>query len=229
MMKIVKWLILILLLVIWICSYYTPFKDVLLLFFLIFLNGLLFNYKNRRENIKYIIVFLTMLFINLDIKLRISVFSITNILFINMAFVFDYLLYFLLGVFVKKIFKKNTIFSEQLVIWLFTFVISQFSLFFFSKSFLDQNNSLPPITYMTSYFISGIYIYIYVTKNVKHFLLYLLPPVIIALLIILTSETFIKPLFFITGIMMSSSFGYFLCKVYHLVRKNNLKNNNFLD
>ncbi|MDR2230194.1 MAG: hypothetical protein LBE39_12070 [Flavobacteriaceae bacterium] len=208
---IIKLISIILLIIVWSLFFLTDYKDVILLYFLLFINGLLFE-KNKKEILFYSITLLIFLLVNLIVNLKFKG-VLTDYFFSSILVLINFPIFFFLGKVTSLVLKKQESFLRLLTIWTITFIISQFALTYIDKEYLDNHFYIVIIIYLLNFFISGFYIARDFSKT-KYILIYQIIPLILIVIIIITSEkNYIKPLMFVLAIIIATSIGFYIKKL----------------
>lgn len=212
--KLIKYTSFLMLILVWSLFFFTSFKDLILLGFLLFLSGIIFTTK--KENNLLFLVFFIFFIINIFTEIKENENMINNSIFLFINFLSSFILFFIAGRLFKNLFKNKQKFLKLSVIWIFTFIVSQFSVTFIDKNFISENNYIVGISFFSFYFISGYYISKKIVEKFFDIVLFNILPLIIMPLILLTSKKTYDAFIFDIGIILFSFLGVL---VEHLISK----------
>ncbi|MEG0760218.1 hypothetical protein [Chryseobacterium sp.] len=181
-------------------------KDLILVIFLLILNGILFNLK--RDKLLFLISSLLFLTINIAQEFDSEKEFSQLFIYIFLLFCSNFIFPFFIGFIFNKIFRNKIIFHNVIVLWLFTFSLAQTSITFINKAFLDRYSFLVLFNFLVVFFIGGFYSSLIINKRME-FVYFLVIPIILLPIIFLTSKDFIKPALFLLTILASSIIGFY--------------------
>lgn len=214
--KIIKPTSLILLVIIWGLFYFTHNKDLILLYFLLLINGLLISKKN--DAIKISIIVLGYLIVNIFQGLKEEQ-LIKSILYITILFSANFLLPLIVGKLVNNLFKNKPNFLRVTKIWLFTFIIGQLAVTFISKDFISDYPYLVIVIFLIMFFLAGAYINTFSSTNMNLILFIIFPIILIPILFFTTEKNAIEPIIADLSIIFSSTVGFYSYKLFKKKRK----------
>ncbi len=209
--KIIKPTSLILLVIIWGLFYFTHNKDLILLYFLLLINGLLISQKN--DAIKISIIVLGYLIVNIFQGLKEEK-LIKSILYITILFSANFLLPLIVGKLVNNLFKNKPNFLRVTKIWLFTFIIGQLAVTFINKDFISDYPYLAIAIFSIMFFLAGAYINTFSNTNMNLILFIIFPLILIPIIFFTTEKNAIEPIIADLSIIFSSTVGFFSYKLF---------------
>ncbi len=209
--KIIKPTSLILLVIIWGLFYFTHNKDLILLYFLLLINGLLISKKN--DAIKISIIVLGYLIVNIFQGLKEEQ-LIKSILYITILFSANFLLPLIVGKLVNNLFKNKPNFLRVTKIWLFTFIIGQLAVTFINKDFISDYPYLAIAIFSIMFFLAGAYINTFSNTNMNLILFIIFPLILIPIIFFTTEKNAIEPIIADLSIIFSSTVGFFSYKLF---------------
>lgn len=209
--KIIKPTSLILLVIIWGLFYFTHNKDLILLYFLLLINGLLISKKN--DAIKISIIVLGYLIVNIFQGLKEEQ-LIKSILYITILFSANFLLPLIVGKLVNNLFKNKPNFLRVTKIWLFTFIIGQLIVTFINKDFISDYPYLAIAIFSIMFFLAGAYINTFSNTNMNLILFIIFPLILIPIIFFTTEKNAIEPIIADLSIIFSSTIGFFSYKLF---------------
>ena len=210
--KIIKPTSLILLVIIWGLFYFTHNKDLILLYFLLLINGL--SISNKDDVIKISIIILFYLTVNIFQGIKEGQ-IINSILFISILFSANFLLPLIAGKLFANFFKNKSNFLRVTKIWLFTFIIGQLAVTFISKDFISDYPYLVIVIFSIMFFLAGAYINTFSSTNMNLILFIILIPIIF----FTTEKNAIEPIIADLSIIFSSTVGFFSYKLFKKEKK----------
>jgi len=214
--KIIKPTSLILLVIIWGLFYFTHNKDLILLYFLLLINGLLISKKN--DAIKISIIVLGYLIVNIFQGLKEEQ-LIKSILYITILFSANFLLPLIVGKLVNNLFKNKPNFLRVTKIWLFTFIIGQLAVTFINKDFISDYPYLVIVIFSIMFFLAGAYINTFSSRNINLLLFIIFPLILIPIIFFTIEKNAIEPIIADLSIIFSSTVGFFSYKLFKKEKK----------
>lgn len=209
--KIIKPTSLILLVIIWGLFYFTHNKDLILLYFLLLINGLLISKQN--DAIKISIIVLGYLIVNIFQGLKEEQ-LIKSILYITLLFSANFLLPLIVGKLVNNLFKNKPNFLRVTKIWLFTFIIGQLAVTLINKDFISDYPYLAIAIFSIMFFLAGAYINTFSNTNMNLILFIIFPLILIPIIFFTTEKNAIEPIIADLSIIFSSTVGFFSYKLF---------------
>lgn len=214
--KIIKPTSLILLAIIWGLFYFTHNKDLILLYFLLLINGLLIS--NKDDVIKISIIILFYLTVNIFQGIKEGQ-IINSILFISILFSANFLLPLIAGKLFANFFKNKSNSLWVTKIWLFTFILGLLAVTFINKDFISDYPYLVIAIFSIMFFLAGAYINTFSNTNMNLILFIIFPLKLIPIIFFTTEKNAIEPIIADLSIIFSSTVGFFSYKLYKKEKK----------
>lgn len=212
--KILKYCSLLILFIVVTLAYYKIINDPVLLYLTLFLTGILFNKK------KDFLIFIIFLFYTFTLSLKITEIFSKKLIWYLLLFLLNYVTLSLLGLLFTKIFSRYTSFLRLVRIWIFTCIVSQFTISILNYILPNEITIISSMFFINFYF-SGLYI----SKNtkLKNFIFFIIFPLLLIPIIFFTSKEnyYVRPILFLVGLTVISFIGFFSYKIYEKLMKRN--------